>query len=410
MRLMMVVQRYGRDIAGGSEQCCRLFAEHLAARGHHVEVATSCARRYTDWANEFPTGPEDVNGITVHRFPVDQPRDQRAFEAIHRVNVGTERPVPLFLQEEWVERMGPRTTGLPGFLVDRADDLDAIVFFTYLYYPTIRGLEAVAGRVATVFHPTVHREPGITVPIYDRLFRLPDAFGFLTVEERDLVARQMGVEGLAAVVGVGVDLGATGDGGRFREAHGLGDDPYLLYVGRVDPGKGSLEAYQYFLTYKERNPGPLKLVVVGDQVVPLGEHPDIVLTGFLSDQEKDDALDGCTAFLQPSYFESFSMALTEAWALRRPALVQGRCDVLVGQARRSGGALPYVGFAEFEATVDLVLDDPDLAERMGAAGRRYVEDQYRWDVVLDRYEALLDQATAAFRRRQSGTWASRVTS
>lgn len=135
-----------------------------------------------------------------------------------------------------------------------------------------------------------------------------------------------------------------------------------------------------------------------------------MLTGFLSDQEKDDALDGCTAFLQPSYFESFSMALTEAWALRRPALVQGRCDVLVGQARRSGGALPYVGFAEFEATVDLVLDDPDLAERMGAAGRRYVEDQYRWDVVLDRYEGLLDQATAAFRRRQSGTWASRVTS
>ena len=410
MRLMLVVQRYGRDIAGGSEQCCRLYAEHLAERGHHVEVATSCAVRYTDWANQFPAGTTEVNGIVVRRFPVDARRDQRAFESIHWVNVGTARPVPLVLQEEWVDRMGPRTVDLPAYLVERAADLDAIVFFTYLYYPTVRGLEAVAGKVCTVFHPTVHREPSLTVPIYDRLFRRPDALGFLTPEERDLVADRLGVQGASSVIGVGVDLDVAGDGDRFRSSHGLGEDPYLVYVGRVDPGKGSLEAYEYFLSYKDRNPGPLKLVVVGDQVAPLPEHPDIVLTGFLSDQEKDDALAGSIAFLQPSYFESFSMALTEAWALRRPALVQGRCDVLVGQCRRSGGGLPYAGFAEFEAAVDLLMADPGLAARMGLAGRRYVEEQYRWDVVLDRYEALLADALDAFERRQSGTWASRVMS
>ncbi len=410
MRLMLVVQRYGEDIAGGSEQCCRLFAEHLAGRGHDVEVATSCARRYTDWANEFPAGLDHVNGIPVHRFPVEAPRNHHVFDPLHWVNVSSERPVPLFLQEEWVDQMGPRTVELPGYLVERAADVDAMVFFTYLYYPTVRGLEAVAGKVPTVFHPTVHREPGITVALYDRLFRRPDALGFLTVEEQELVAEHMGIRSLSAVLGVGCDLDVQGDGQGFRAAHGLGDDPYLVYVGRVDPGKGSIDAYHYFLTYKERNPGPLKLVVVGDQVFPLPPHPDVVLTGFLGDQEKDDALAGSTAFLQPSYFESFSMALTEAWALRRPALVQGRCDVLVGQARRSGGALPYVGYAEFEAAVGLLLADPGLGERMGLAGRAYVEQQYRWDIVLDRYEQLLDAAVAAFERRQSGTWASKVMS
>lgn len=409
MRLLFVVQRYGRDIAGGSEQCCRLFAEHLAARGHHVEVATSCARRYTDWANEFPAGTDDVNGVAVHRFPVDVPRDQHAFESIHRVNVSTERPVPLFLQEDWADLMGPRTLDLPDWLAERADDVDVVVFFTYLYYPTVRGLEAVAGRVPTVFHPTVHREPGITVPLYDRLFRRPDALGFLTEEERALVADMLGVEASSAVVGVGVDLDVRGDGDRFRRAHGLGDDPYLVYVGRVDPGKGSLEAYEYFLTYKERNPGPLRLVVVGDQVVPLEPHPDVVLTGFLDDQAKDDALAGSVAFLQPSYFESFSMALTEAWALERPALVQGRCDVLVGQCRRAGGGVPYVGYAEFEAALDLLVEEPGLARQMGAAGRRYVEQQYRWDVVLDRYEALLRTAIESHRRRTATPWATRAT-
>ncbi|MCD9623376.1 glycosyltransferase family 4 protein [Rhabdothermincola salaria] len=409
MRLMFVVQRYGEDIAGGSEQCCRLFAEHMLQRGHHVEVATSCARRYTDWVNEFPAGPTDVNGVTVHRFPVDRPRDAH-FSDINWVNVGTNRPVPLFLQEEWVDRMGPRTVDLPAYLVQRASDLDVIVFFTYHYFPTVRGLEAVAGKVCTVFHPTAHHEPGFTVPLYDRLFRLPDAIGYLTVEERGLVEESRGVQTLNDVLGVGVDLDVEGDGSTFRAAHGLGDEPYLVYVGRVDPGKGSLEAYQYFLTYKERNPGPLKLVVVGDQVVPLPPHPDVVLTGFLSEQAKTDALAGSLAFLQPSYFESFSMALTEAWALERAALVQGRCDVLVGQSRRSGGAIPYVGFAEFEAALDILLAEPAVAERLGQAGRRYVEQHYAWDVVMENYEALLTDARTAFERRRSSSWSVRIAS
>ena len=43
MRICYVVQRYGRMIAGGAEQHCREMAERMAARGHDVEVATTCA-------------------------------------------------------------------------------------------------------------------------------------------------------------------------------------------------------------------------------------------------------------------------------------------------------------------------------------------------------------------------------
>ena len=86
-----------------------------------------------------------------------------------------------------------------------------------------------------------------------------------------------------------------------------------------------------------------------------------------------------------------------AWALRRPALVQGACSVLRGQAMRSGGAIPYEGFAELEAGIDLLASDRALGDAMGEAGRRYVEERYGWDVLLDRYEAVLE-ATAAARR------------
>jgi glycosyltransferase involved in cell wall biosynthesis len=74
--------------------------------------------------------------------------------------------------------------------------------------------------------------------------------------------------------------------------------------------------------------------------------------------------------------------------------VQGRCAVLAGHARRSGAAIPYSGFAEFEAALELLVEQPRLADAMGAAGRRYVTRDYDWDVVLDRYERFLEQVVA----------------
>ena len=42
----------------------------------------------------------------------------------------------------------------------------------------------------------------------------------------------------------------------------------------------------------------------------------------------------------------------------------------------------------------MLLADPALADAMGAAGKAYVEREYTWDVVLDRYEALLERTAA----------------
>ena len=396
---MFVVQRYGTEIGGGSEQCCRLYAENCLARGHHVEVATSCAKNYTNWANEFPSGPTVVNKVLVHRFPVDRERSGSAFSALDGAVVWSGATTPLSVQHLWIEEMGPRTLDMSNFLRSRADDIDVFVFFTYLYYPTAKGLLALSGLAPTLFHPTAHVEPHLWVPVFEDVFRAADTYGFLTPEERDLVHDRFGIEPISDVVGVGVDLVAEGSGPRFRSVYGLENTPYLLYVGRIDPGKGSLEMYDFFWAYKRRHPGPLKLVIVGEPVITLPPNDSIIVTGYLSESDKLDAIAGCTAFLQPSYFESFSMALTEAWSQGRPAIVQGRCDVLAGQARRSGGGIPYVGFAEFEAAVDELLSDETLADAMGRNGRDYVEKMYRWDTIMDRYDVLLDETVAAHNQR-----------
>jgi glycosyltransferase involved in cell wall biosynthesis len=284
---------------------------------------------------------------------------------------------------------GPYLPELQPWLVDRAHEFDAVVFFTYLYYTTWAGLPVASGTTTTILHPTAHDEPPIYLPIFDFMFRLPHGMGFLTEEEVELVRRRFDLNRPFTVTGIGVDLDVAADEAAVRATWDLGDDPYLLYVGRLDPHKGSVELFDFFTAYKRRNPGPLKLVVVGEPVRPLPPHDDVIVTGFVDDEEKHAAIEGCEAFVHPSYFESFSIVLCEAWAHGKPALVQGRSDVLVGQARRSGGGIPYVGYREFEAAVDMVTADASLRRRLGDRGRRYVEDRYDWESVMAKYERFL---------------------
>ncbi len=389
MKLLSVVQRYGVEVFGGAEQFTRKMATQLVDRGHDVDVATSCAVSYYDWADVYEPGLSELEGVAIHRWQVSHPRNHDIFGEINPRMLAGPKPVPEYLQRTWMREQGPELPGFEEWLWENARDYDAVIFNTYQYWPTWAGLRQASGRVPTVLHPLAHDEPSLYLPIFDLMYQLPSALAFLTEEEGELVQRRFAVKQPTAITGIGVDLDISGDGERFRKQYDLGDRPYVVCVGRIDPHKGSDELFDFFVAYKQRNPGPLALVVVGEPIKPLPKHDDVFVTGFVDETVKDDAVDGCTLSVQPSYFESFSMVLTEAWAQYKPTLVNGHSAVLAGQAMRSGGALPYRGFAEFETALDMVLNEPDIAERLAKAGRSYVERRYAWPVVMDRYERFL---------------------
>lgn len=409
MRLCFVVQRYGAEVAGGAEQFCREFATRMALRGHEVDVLTSAALSYQDWADHYPIGTGTLGPVTVHRLGVRHPRDHRVFGALNARVVYGGGKAPLHLQREWMRAQGPDLPGLVPWLEANAGGYDVVVFYTYLYQTTFVGLPVAARLAPTLLHPTAHDEPPLYLSIFDFMFRQAHAFGYLSEEEAALVRRRFGLVRPSSVVGIGVELGSgSGFGGpagvgtpahpgdptpgelAFRAAYGLGNRPYLLYMGRVDPHKGSDELFGFYLAYRRRHGDELALVVLGDPIKPLPFYPDVVMTGFVSEERRAGALAGALALVVPSPFESFSMALTEAWAARRPALVQGASEVLAGQAMRSQGAIAYRGYAQFEAAVEALMASPELCMVLGRAGRAYVEERYRWDVVLDRYERQLE--------------------
>jgi glycosyltransferase involved in cell wall biosynthesis len=394
MRILYVVQRYGETIAGGAEQYCREMAERMTRRGHDVEVATTCARSYIDWADEFEPGRAIVEGVPVHRFRVAAPRDNHRFGTLNARMVQGRGARPLFVQREWMREQGPWSPDLVDWIERNADRFDCVVCFTYLYWTTWATFAALQGHgVPLVIHSLIHDEPPLRRSLFDAEFRIPDAFALATPEEIDLIQRRFHFTPAGDVCGIGVEIAADrADPARFRNAYGLGDRPYLLYVGRIDAGKGALALVDYFIAYKDRHPDDdLVLAVVGDDLIEIAQRDDIIGTGFVDYQMRDDAIAGALALAQPSFFESFSMILTEAFAFGRPAIVEGKCDVLRGHAHRSNAAIPYDGFAEFECALEMLRADPDLADAMGAAGRRYVEREYSWDSVLERYEALLDR-------------------
>lgn len=385
---------------GGSEAACRQFAEHLVAVGHDVTVLTSCAKSYVTWEDSYEEGESVLNGVRIVRLPVTGPRLPEHFGPQDQwLMSGRGRP-GMWEHERWAHLMGPDLRGMRTWMIDNAVYFDAAVFMTYLYTTTTLGMPVLAGRLPVVFQPTAHMEPPLKVPIFDATFRLPDAYIFFTPEERQVVEDRFGFTPVGSVVGIGIDQSpSTGDPVGFGESIGIGHDPYLVYVGRLDPMKGVLELCNYFIAMKERHRTPLKLVLAGEAVIDLPEHEDIIVTGFLDEPTKQAAIKGSVALVQSSYFESFSIVLCESWVQARPALVQGASPVLRGQAMRSGGAIPYEGFAQFEQAVLMLLENVDLRTEMGRNGREYVESTYNWPHVIEEFESVIALATERFRAR-----------
>ena len=379
-----VVQRYGRDVTGGSEALARAVAERLSPF-HEVTVFTTCARDYVTWRNELPPGEEEISGVRVRRFPVAEERDLAAFNAFAE---------PLYArlstrdeEIEFLRRQGPVAPSLVEALRAEKDRFAAVVFFTYLYYPTYWGLQAAPER--SVLVPTTHDEPPLRFSIYREVFERPRAFAFLTAAERALVEARFGVGGRpAAVAGIGVDVAPPADVAAFRARHGLAG-PYVLYAGRIDAGKGCAAMLDHHERYRRGRADAADLVLIGRLAMEEPRQEGVLWLGFLSEEEKAAAMAGAAAVVCPSPYESLSIVLLEGLALGTPGLVNAASPVLKEHCLRSNAGLFYADGDEYAEAVDLLVRDTSLRSALGANGRRYVDAEYRWDRVLERWRTLL---------------------
>jgi glycosyltransferase involved in cell wall biosynthesis len=428
VKIAFIIQRYGAEVLGGSEQLCRLLAERLASN-HDVEVLTTCARDYITWKNEYPEGADRIRGVNVRRFANAQARD---IEAFNRYSDWIFSHAHTRADDmEWLKQQGPWCPGLVEYLKRQQQQYDVLIFFTYLYAPTVLGLDVAPQR--SVLVSTAHDEPAIRLEIFKDVFSKPAALCYLTESERHFVQEQFVDRPLIEeVTGVGIEIpqsqpyprmpasageeaagesapaGSGNDeesparefpshlmqrGSVFRRRHRL-YGPIVLYGGRIEPGKGCEELLQYFNEFVAEG-GEATLALMGVKLMPLPQDPLVRFAGLLSDRERVQALEAATVVVCPSPYESLSLLALEALAVGTPILANARSAVLVEHCVRSNGGLYYANRDEFVECLTLLLSDERLRQALGRNGRDYVRRNYRWDVVLGKYERIFAKIRGA---------------
>jgi glycosyltransferase involved in cell wall biosynthesis len=386
VKLAVVVQRYGAAINGGAELHARYVAEHLA-RHAEVEVLTTCATDYVTWRNELAPGTETVNGVPVRRFRVKHERDPRLFG--RRSDRVFEERHSIADELDWLDAEGPTSPALIDHLRAHGSSYDFCLFFSYRYYHAYHGAREAAARAILV--PTAERDEAIGMAIFPPLFRGVRALMYNSHEERAMIQAVSGNEDVpGVVVGIGSNVPAQTQPNRFRQKYGI-REPFAIYVGRIDQNKGCKELFDFFQGYVRDTAGRLSLVLIGHPLLPVPEHPRIRHLGFVEDGDKFDAMAAADLLIMPSYYESLSMVALESWALGRPVLANGRCDVLKGQCLRSNAGLYYESYAEFLETLRAIEQNRWLAAALGQNGRQYFANHYAWPVIERKYLDMLDR-------------------
>lgn len=386
LRIALVNQRYGLEVNGGSEYYTRQLAEHLAG-DYEVDVLTTKALGYDTWENYYLNDVEEIHGVKVRRFRVAKKRKKLAMKVLQRLQHYC--PVGRKLWEErWIDAQGPYSPELIAYIEDHAEEYAAVIFVTYLYYQSVRGIGKAGKRAILI--PTAHDEPYIYFNIYQDVFETPQGLIYLTHEEKEFVESRFSVaQKPNCVCGAGVELPEKISNKAYREKYQITSD-YLIYVGRIDESKGCKEMFAAFLEYKKRNPdSSLKLVLMGKAELEIPQHKDIVSHGFVSEEDKFNGISGACALWLPSRFESLSIAVLEALALGVPVLVNGDCAVLRGHCERSRAGFWYR--TQEEAINQLCyLQTGEGREVMAEKARQYIEENYQWDAIVGKVEALIE--------------------
>lgn len=384
MKIGFVTPWFGMDIPGGAEAELRGLLLHLRDTDLQSEVLTTCVKSFnSNWSKNYhKEGVTVENGITVRRFKADK-RDEEAFDSI---NWKLMHDIAITRDEEDVYiREMVNSSALYQYMRDHGDAYGLFVFIPYMFGTTYYGVKVNPAKAVLI--PCFHDESYFYMDIYKELYSKAAGIIYHSRPEMDLAEKNYDLRNVRqAVLGEGVDTDISGDARRFREKFGIGGS-FLMYAGRKDAGKNVDLLLKYFCEYHKRQSSDLKLVLIGGGKIdiPAEISGKVYDLGFVDRQDKYDAYAAAELLCQPSQNESFSLVIMESWLCGRPVLVNGGCAVTKNFALESNGGLYFNDYFEFEGAVNYILSHKSEAKMMGDNGKRYVEEHFAWDQIVDKY-------------------------
>ncbi|MFR1380202.1 MAG: glycosyltransferase family 4 protein, partial [Clostridium neonatale] len=378
-KIAFVVQRYGLEVNGGAELYCRQVAEKLS-KYYEVDILTTCALDYMTWKNYYIEGKEVINNVNVIRFKVDKERNVNKFNKLSEKILINPSQNTYEENIEWIEEQGPVCNDLINYLKENNKEYKSILFMTYLYWTTFWGLEVCPEK--SILIPTAHDEPPIYLNIFKEKFNSPKFIAYNTYDEMEFVNKLFNNKFVNSdIFGVGVDLPENIKEVNIREKYNFSGE-YILYVGRIDESKGCGELFEYYLRYIKETRRDIKLVLIGKAVMDIPKHKNIIPIGFVSDEDKFNAIKQSKLVVISSKYESLSMILLESLKLNKPVVVNGNCSVLKTHCIKSNAGLYYQNYNEFKEILKFMFDNKKEYELIGNNGSKYVDNNYDWNIIV----------------------------
>jgi len=199
----------------------------------------------------------------------------------------------------------------------------------------------------------------------------------------------------------------------FRDKFGLGDNPLILFLGRLNLIKGPDLLLRAFCNVKEKlknyhlviaGPDEGLLAVLQEVAVTHGIADRVHFAGFLRGADKSQAYHAADLLVIPSRKEAMSIVVLEAGIVGTPVLITDQCG-LNEIERIQGGKVVSASIEGLQEGLIEVLKDTKALKFMGGNLNIFVKDRFLWDSIINKYIQLYNQllsvSTSALRRSET---------
>ncbi|MDZ4724972.1 MAG: glycosyltransferase family 4 protein [Leptospira sp.] len=377
-KIAFILPRFLPEIAGGAEKLALDYA--LILKEHYtVEIFTSCAKDYITWKNELSQGTSSWNNLLIHRFPVNKERNIQKMNQVLNDCLKKGNQVNPIEEDLFLIEQGPYLPNLVNHFIKVQSSFSLVIFVGYLYYPIVKLLPEV--KIQKLIIPTFHDEPALSLPIYTRIFLPSYIYSFNAPEELNVYENQFKSKPKYDLIGTYVTIPTI----KAQEINFNNTESKfnILTMGRMEVAKGFKELFEYYHEWqKHYDTKDINWTSIGSNHFKQNEIPDSIhIQGFVSEEEKYRFISSASLVINPSPYESFSIAMMEAWSYGVPVLVNAKSDVMRGHCDRSQGGLYYSDELSFRRCLEYLINHPNLCRSLGANGKKYVQANFTKEVV-----------------------------
>lgn len=199
--------------------------------------------------------------------------------------------------------------------------------------------------------------------------------------------------------GINIENYLNDDVNTFRSKFNLGDNPIVLFLGRLNLIKGPdllLRAF-YGVRDKLKN---YHLVMAGPDGGLLEElqrfsaahgiADRVHFIGFIGGKDKSQAYHAADLLVIPSRKEAMSIVVLEAGIVGIPVLITDQCGMNEIEDIQ-GGKVVSASLEGLQAGLMEMLRDGKVLKQKGINLKKFVQDRFSWNVIINKYLQLYDQ-------------------